>query len=118
MVLPKNTAVPAEAQQDYCTVADYQEQILLQVTQGESAELKYTTIVGEAELKLRPKPKGAPIRVVISCDGDSLIHVHVIDLQDNENLGEMRITRSANMSDQEVEAAQQHLGKLNIGWEE
>ena len=118
VVLPKNTAVPAEAQQDYCTVADYQEQILLQVTQGESAELKYTTIVGEAELKLRPKPKGAPIRVVISCDGDSLIHVHVIDLQDNENLGEMRITRSANMSDQEVEAAQQHLGKLNIGWEE
>ena len=55
---------------------------------------------------------------MISCDGDSLIHVHVIDLQDNENLGEMRITRSANMSDQEVEAAQQHLGKLNIGWEE
>ena len=118
VVLPKNTVVPAEAQQDYCTLADYQERILLQVTQGESSEMKYTTIVGEAELKLRPKPKGAPIRVVISCDGDSLIHVHVIDLQDNENLGEMRITRSANMSDQEIEKAQEHLGKLNIGWEE
>lgn len=118
VVLPKNTVVPAESQQDYCTVADYQEAIRLQVTQGESTELKYTTIVGEAELRLRPKPKGSPIRVVISCDGDSIIHVHVIDLQDNENLGEMRIDRVANMSDQEVEEAQQHIGRLNIGWEE
>lgn len=118
IVLPKNSVVPAKASQDYCTLSDYQEEILLRVTQGESTELKYTTIVGEAELRLRPKPKGSPIRVVISCDDNSLIHVHVIDLQDNENLGEMRIARDANMSDEEVEEVQQQIGKLNIGWED
>lgn len=118
VILPKNTAIPAEVSQDYCTVADYQEQLLIQVTQGELTELKNTTIVGEAELKLRPKPKGSPIRVVIGSDENGIIHVHVIDLQDNENLGEMRITRTSNMSDQEMEEAKQHLGKLNIGWED
>ena len=69
-------------------------------------------------LKLRPKPKGTPIRVIIGCDADALIHVHVIDLEDNINLGEMRIERKANMTEEEIKEAQQHLGKLNIGWEE
>ena len=118
VILPKNTVIPAEVSQDYCTVADYQEKILVQITQGERSELKYTTIVGEAELKLRPKPKGTPIRVVISCDEDAIIHVHVIDLQDQENLGEMRIARSSNMTDQEIREAKQNLGRLNIGWED
>lgn len=118
VVLPKNTVVPAESKADYYTMADYQESIRLRVTQGESTELKYTTIIGEAELKVRPKPKGVPIRVVISCDGDAMIHVHVIDMQDNENLGEMKIDRVANMSNQEVEEAKDKIGKLNIGWED
>ena len=118
VVLPKNTQIPAEAQQDYQTVQDYQEELLIQVTQGEFAELKNTTIVGNALLKLRPKPKGTPIRVIIGCDADALIHVHVIDLEDNINLGEMRIERKANMTEEEIKEAQQHLGKLNIGWEE
>ena len=118
IVLPRNTRIPAETHQDYQTVQDYQEQLLIQVTQGEFTEIKNTTIVGDALLKLRPKPKGSPIRVVISCDESSLIHVHVIDLEDNTNLGEMRIERSSNMSDEEIKEAQQHLGKLNIGWED
>lgn len=118
IILPKNTRLPAEESQEYCTTVDYQESILMQVTQGESTEMKYTTIVGEAELKLRPKPKGAPIRVVISCDTDSIIHVHVLDLTDDDNLGEMRIDRVSNMSEEEVQEAKHHLGKLNIGWED
>lgn len=117
VILPKNSVIPTEVSQDYCTLADYQEQILLKITQGEQTELKYTTIVGEAELNLRPKPKGAVIRVIIGYDEDAIIHVQVIDLQDDENLGEMRIARVSNMSDQEIEEAQQHIGKLNIGWE-
>lgn len=117
IVLPKNTAVPAQAHKDYCTIVDYQEKILLQITQGDFTEMKYTTIVGEAELQLRPKPKGAPVRVVISCDDEALIHVHVIDLEENDDLGEMKIDRTANMSDEQVKEAQKHVGQLDIGWE-
>lgn len=118
VVLPANSAMPAEGYRDYVTVDDYQTSILLTIRQGESKELKYTTVIGETELSLRPKPKDSPIRVVISCDTDSIIHVHVIDLVDNENLGEMRINRVANMTEDEVQRAKNKLGKLNIEWEE
>ncbi len=117
VILPKNSVVPAEGERDFVTVADYQEAIKLTVRQGETSELKYTTIIGETELKLRPKPKGSPVRVVISCDTDSIIHVHVIDLEDNEDLGEMKIDRVSNLSEEEVKQSQSKLGKLNIGWE-
>lgn len=117
VILPKNTIIPAEAQKDFCTSVDYQEEIELTVRQGETSELKYTTEIGETILKLRPKPVGSPIRVVVSCDTDSIVHVHVIDLEDNEDLGEMKIERVSNLSEEEVKISQSKLGKLNIGWE-
>lgn len=117
VILPKNSVVPAEAFCDYQTTADYQESLKITVRQGEDKKLEYTTIIGETELKLRPKPIGSPIRVVISCDINSIIHVSVIDLTDNEDLGEMKIERVSNLSKEEVQKAQNKLGKLNIGWE-
>lgn len=117
IILPKNSIVPAEGQQDFSTVSDYQEVLKLTVRQGETNDIKYTTAIGETELKIRPKPKGSPVRVVISCDTNSIIHVHVIDLEDNENLGEMRIDRVANLSEEEIKESQNKLGKLNIGWD-
>ena len=77
--------------------------------------MKVTTIIGEAELRIRPKPKGTPVRVTIGCDANSIIHVHVMDMQDQEDLGEMRIERTSNMNEQEIEAAKNRLGKLYIG---
>lgn len=117
VILPKNTIVPAEASSEYYTISDYQTEILLTVRQGESNNIKYTTKIGEAVLKLRPKPSGSPIKVLVSCDNDSIIHVHVIDMEDNINLGEMRIDRTSNMSKEEIETAQNKIGKLNIGGE-
>ncbi len=115
VILPKNTKVPAEFRKKYVTTTDYQESILLQVTQGEDTELRYVTIIGEAELKLKPKPAGSPIEVIISCDSDSIIHVRVIDPVTNEDFGEMKIDRVNNLSDQEVQKDVNRLGKLNIG---
>ncbi len=115
VILPKNTKVPAEYREQYATQHAYQDTILLQVTQGEDTELKYVTIIGETELKVKPKPEPFPIEVIISCDSDSIIHVRVIDLVTNEDLGEMKIDRVNNLSDQEVQKEANRLGKLNIG---
>lgn len=115
VILPKNTKVPAEYRERYITMTDYQESILLRVTQGEDTELRYVTIIGESELKLKPKPANSPIEVIISCDSDSIIHVRVIDLVTNEDLGEMKIDRVNNLSENEVAQEAHRLGKLNIG---
>ncbi len=115
VILPKNTKVPAEYRNQYVTVIDYQESIFLQVTQGEETELRYVTVIGTSELKLKPKPAQSPLEVIISCDADSIIHVRVIDLVTNEDLGEMKIDRVNNLSDREVQQEIHKLGKLNIG---
>lgn len=115
IILPKNTKVPAEYRNQYETVVDYQEAIVLQVTQGEDTDLRYVTVIGETELKLKPKPAHSPIEVIISCDSNSIIHVRVIDLTTNEDLGEMKIERANNLSDQEIQRETMKIGKLNIG---
>lgn len=115
VILPKNTKVPAEYREQYVTMTDYQESIVVQVTQGEDTDLRYVTIIGQSELKLKPKPANSPIEVIISCDSDSIIHVRVIDLVTNEDLGEMKIDRVNNLSDKEVQQEANRLGKLNIG---
>lgn len=115
IILPKNTKVPAEYRKQYETSIDYQESVRIQVTQGEDTDLRYVTIIGESILKLKPKPAYSPIEVIISCDSDSIIHIRVIDLVTNEDLGEMKIDRINNLSDKEVEQETIRLGMLNIG---
>lgn len=118
IVLPKNTPMPAEAEKEFETIADYTPSILVTITEGEDTDMNYTTVIGEAELKLKPKPAHSPIRVIIACDTDSIIHVRVFDVEDQMDLGEMRIERSNNMSEDEIRIASNKIGKLNIGWEE
>ena len=115
VIIPKNTVLPAEATNVYQTVADYQTELELIVRQGEDEDIRATTEIGKTILKLQPKPKGYPIEVTISCDIDAIIHVRVFDVEDGLDLGEMKIERTANMSQPEMEKAQLRVGKLNIG---
>ena len=115
VILPKNSILPAEEAKEFQTIIDYQTEIEIIVRQGESPNIKYTTEIGKSILKLRPKPKNSPIQIVISCDLDGLVHVSVFDLTDNENLGEMRIDRAANMNEECIQEAINKLGELNIG---
>lgn len=117
VVMEKNTEIPAEIiQDDYCTSQPYQEGIKLQVTQGESTNLDYVTMIGEAELKVRPRDHQVPLRVIVSCDRDAIIHVRAIDLDENIDLGEVTINREKhNMTEEEVKAATRRIHKLNIG---
>ncbi len=117
VILKKNTPIPAEVVKDgYSTTAPYQEGIRLIVTQGEKEELDYVTIIGEADLKIRPRDKMVPIRCIVSCDGDAIIHVRAIDMDENVDLGEITINRDKhNMTEEEVQQAAIRINKLNIG---
>lgn len=114
IILPKNTTIPAKGTSEYVTSMDSQRQILLQVTQGEDEDIKYVKIIGESVLKLKDRPKGSPISVEVSYDENAIIHVSVIDLVDNSNLGEMEIKRKSNLNDNEIENSKSALSKLII----
>lgn len=117
ILMPKNTEVPAEIVNDnFSTVNPYQEKIALTVTQGEFEEVEYVTVIGQAELNLRPRNKLVPIRFIVSCDENQIIHVRAIDLDENVDLGEITINREEhNMTEEQVEKSAENIHKLNIG---
>lgn len=117
VIMEKNTEIPAEIIQDgYSTTQPFQEGIELQVTQGEDNNLDYVTIIGSAELKVRPRDYKVPVRIIVSCDRDAIIHVRAVDMDQNIDLGEVTINREKhNMTEEEVVKAKNRINKLNIG---
>jgi molecular chaperone DnaK len=117
VIMEKNTEIPAEIVQDgYSTTQPYQEGIQLQVTQGENTNLDYVTIIGSADLKVKPRDHVVPIRVIVTCDRNAIIHVRAVDMDENIDLGEITINREKhNMTEEEVKQATNRINKLNIG---
>ena len=123
VIMDKNTPVPAQIVRDeYQTSSPNQESIFLQVTQGEYEDLAYTMILGEAELKLRPREYPVQLRIIVTCDSDAIIHVHAVDFDrgfDKGNgipLGEVKINREKfNLTEEQLLEAKKHIHRLNIG---
>lgn len=117
IILPKNTQVPAAATNQYATTVPFQEKLYIRITQGEEEDLRYVTVIGEAEIEIEPREKIVGIEVTISCDENSIIHVRVYDLDLNRDLGEMKIDRVSNLSEEEVIKNQRKISKLDISGE-
>jgi hypothetical protein len=115
IIIEKNTPIPVEKAQDYLIPAN-SSGVEVQITSGEFEELDYTVIIGAAVLETIPKDYDVPVRIVISCDSNSIIHATAIDLEENMNLGEINIDRSEhNMTEEEVSTAKIRINSLNIG---
>lgn len=117
VILPKNTQVPVSYTNQYRTVVPYQERLNIQVTQGEEEDLRYVTIIGNAEIEIVPREKIVGIEVTISCDENSIIHVRVYDLDLERDLGEIYIDRISNLSEEEICRDQRRISKLDISGE-
>lgn len=115
VLVKKNTPVPAKTRMDFVTNAENQRELELLITQGEETDLKYTTIIGKSRIKLNPRPKNSPIRIVIGCDRNFVTRVQVWDMVDNTNLGEMTIDRTANLTETKVKENKKKIGRLDIG---
>lgn len=114
IILPRNTSIPAEGYEDYYTVQDNQEFINLEITEGEDEDPEYVKIIGTTTLHIKKRAAGSPVRVVVSYDENSVIHIRVIDLIDNEDLGEMEINRTSNLSEEEIEAMSSKISNIEI----
>lgn len=114
IVLKKDTTIPARVSGHYTTTIDYQNQLHIQVTEGEDTNLDYVKIVGEGMIDLPPYPKGAPLEVIFEYDSDGIIHLSVIDSTKNELIGELDIERTSNLTEEEVKEKQLRVGKLAI----
>jgi molecular chaperone DnaK len=76
-VIHRNTQIPATRSEVYYTIIDNQEQVLVEVYQGESIRCSENTFIGRFPFDLQPMPIGSPVVVEFSYDLDGIIRVVV-----------------------------------------
>lgn len=103
IVIEKNTEIPCEKNVIFRTVVDNQQQFILKLAEGESTDIEKVDIIAKAQVKLKPRAKGSSISITIKYDKNSIINIKVIDKTDNTILDEIKIERTGNMSDLEIE---------------
>lgn len=114
IILPRNTQIPASYSQVFTTNHDNQEYVELQVTEGEDEDPAYVRIIGRSLINLPPRPKGSPLRIIISYDENGLIHADAFDELTQDSLGEMKISREANLAPEDVAAKVDKVSKIHI----
>ena len=122
IIMKANTAIPATVTDDNYAAQAGTDSIHVQITQGDSKDLNYVKVIGEAVMKIRPRNYNVRLSVSVTCTTDGIIHVHATDLDRGENgdevvpLGEIQINREKfNMTEEEFHEAENKLHKLNIG---
>ena len=117
IIVQRNTRVPCSASDVFRTVEDGQRILNVRVTQGEDRDIRYVDVVnGDGdEFPIPPYPRGAPIKVSFEYDSQGTIHVKLFDMTAGVSLGEMKITRKQNKSDEEVRRAANRISKLAVG---
>ena len=76
-VLSKNTPIPTSMSETYHTVVDNQEEVLIEVYQGEDAQASNNALVGSFSLENLPKklPAGSEIDVTFTYNLDGVVEV-------------------------------------------
>lgn len=113
-IIPRNTPLPARGERGFLTKEDNQETIYLCVVEGEDEDPDNDTIIGTSTLRLTPRPAGSPISVSMEYDTNGIIHVRVKDLVDGKDLGEMKIDREGNLTEDEVAKKKGVIRNANI----
>jgi len=113
-ILKRNTPLPAYGERDYKTVCEGQTQFFLQVAEGEDEDPAYDTVIGKAMIPLTPRPYIYSILMSMQYDIDGIIHVRVLDLVDGADLGELKIERDANLTEDDVRKKKNIIGDMNI----
>lgn len=109
IVVPRNQPIPTVGYQDFATMVDDQECVLLRITEGDDEDLDYVTVIGEATIYLPPHPAGSPISIELSYNTNGIITGKVFDKTTLQYVGDVVINRNANMTSDEVDERAQRM---------
>lgn len=114
VIIPKNAKVPNKYSGMFSTRTDNQENVLVEVTQGDDEDLEFVTIIGESLIKLPGTwPARTPLKVTFHYDVDQTVFVELHD-ESNNLLGTFEVERQANMNQGELEQASRRIRELTI----
>jgi molecular chaperone DnaK len=102
-VIPRNSTIPASAQEQYTTGVDNQTGIEIHVLQGERELAKDCRSLARFSLKVPPAPAGLPrIEVKFLIDANGILQVGAKDLRSGEERT-IEVQPSYGISDSEIE---------------
>ena len=76
-VLRRNTVLPATRTEEFYTLYDNQEELEVEVFQGEAPRCSQNTRIGSFDFPLRPAPVHSPVRVEFAYDLNGVVKVSV-----------------------------------------
>ena len=115
ILLPRNTPLGTPGSDVRYPIRDGQEGFDLKITEGEGEDLAYVRVLGEGRVDFgRPCPRTAPFRFTLLYDEDGIVHLTVFDMTEGRMIGEMKIKREANRSDEEVDAMRQEMAATTV----
>ncbi len=113
-IIERNTPVPVSRVSRYCTRADNQTRIMLDIRQGESPVGSENLKLGELEIDVPPLPAGqAEVDVRMSYDASGVLVVDVENADGKKVSSVIRQSATA-MGEQDVAAALARLEKIKI----
>ena len=115
VIIQAQAKIPTQRSETFFTVVANQNELNVQVTEGDEEDLKYVHILGSSLLRLQPhSEENAPIQVTFSCDIDGILHIEVTDLTDDSHLGEFEIDRARNLELDEIESMRNAVANLEV----
>jgi molecular chaperone DnaK len=134
VVIPRNQPLMKAFVKVYFSSADNQEEISIQVTEGEEDDLRYVNEIGESTINFNPHPKGSPIAVEFKYDENGMITGRIFDLYEvpyetNHDgyliggiesldnplfIGEVSIKREYALSEDDIEDKKRYLSSLTV----
>jgi molecular chaperone DnaK (HSP70) len=102
-IIPRNSTIPASAQEMYTTGVDHQTGIVVHVLQGEREMAADCRSLARFTLRVPPLPAGAPrVEVKFLIDANGILAVHARDTQTGEAQS-VEVQPSYGLSDAEIE---------------
>jgi molecular chaperone DnaK len=103
-IIERNAAIPVEQTRVFTTSRDFQTEVKIIITQGESRRIEENMILGELELKdLKPAPRGeVKIEVTFEIDVNGIIQIKARD-QETGKEQKVKLTIHGTLSEEELE---------------
>jgi molecular chaperone DnaK len=113
VIIPRNSTIPTKRQEVFSTIHNGQEEVSIEVTQGDSVEPSDVQILETKLIKIPSYPAGAPLAVSYAYDIDQTVFVEVLDLTTNLSLGTFEVYAPQNYTADELQDAVRRMAQIS-----
>ena len=115
IIIPRNSPIPGSYSEVYETVVDNQREVEVEVTQGDSSNPDYVTLVGSSLVSLPPGlPGGSRFQIIFTYDAEQTVHVECRNPDTGMLFGTFSIERVANLDDKSLARAISKISHITL----